>query len=69
MTAYPMKLDGLRDSWKGNVRLIRPQRQKCLKQFALWNAPTAATILKYHADKYNCEVDRGDGYRIGSAHS
>lgn len=29
-------------------------------------AANCGHILKYHADKYACEVEQGDGYRIGS---
>jgi hypothetical protein len=37
-----------------------------LKAIEELECPDCGHALKFHADKYNCEVDRGDGYRIGS---
>lgn len=28
--------------------------------------PECGHTLEHHADKYNCDVEQGDGYRIGS---
>lgn len=48
-----------------NARLIAaaPDLLKAIEEL---ECPDCGHALRYHADKYNCEVERGDGYRIGS---
>lgn len=50
---------------EANARLIAagPEMYKAICEL---ECPDCGHTLEHHADKYNCDVERGDGYRIGS---